>query len=81
MGRPVVATDCVGIARQILADGTLGSLVPPRRSDLMAQAMNLELDRPHDVNRLRAAADPYRRDRSEDYLTAMDRCASRLAAG
>lgn len=75
MGRPVVATTSVGLARELLAGGELGFLVPPGQPELMAEAIVRALDRTFDENRLRAAAEPFSRDRSEDYLIAIDRCA------
>jgi glycosyltransferase involved in cell wall biosynthesis len=78
VGCPVIATETVGIAREILADTELGSLVQPRQPRMMAEAIVERLDRSHDKERLRAAAQPYRLDRAGDYLLAMGRCAARL---
>jgi glycosyltransferase involved in cell wall biosynthesis len=81
VGCPVIATDSVGVAREILADPELGALVPPGRPGLMAQAISERLDRSHDKERLRGSVEPYRLDRSQDYLLAIDRCAQRLRQG
>lgn len=78
VGCPVVATDSVGVAREILVDTELGSLVHPRQPSMMAEAIVDRLGRSHNKDRLRAAAEPYRFDRSEDYLLAIGRCAARL---
>lgn len=80
MGCPVVASEAVGTAREILSQGELGSLVPPGRPRLMADAMARELDRGHDKERLRAASEPYRRDRTNDYLEAIDHSAELVRA-
>lgn len=81
VGCPVVATNPVGLAREILADPELGLLVPPAQPRLMAEAIVASLDRPHNRRRLRAAAQAFRLDRTDDYLLAIDRCAERLKVG
>lgn len=81
MGCPVIATKSVGLARELLASGDCGSLVPPGRPQLMAEAIAQSLDRTYDQDRLRAAAEPYRGDRADDYLTAIDRCVERFRRG
>jgi glycosyltransferase involved in cell wall biosynthesis len=43
-GCPVVSTDCPGGAREILADGKYGELVPPGDAAAMARAMLKILD-------------------------------------
>lgn len=81
-GRPIVATDCVGSARDLLDNGRLGQLVPPRNPSRMAEAIAHQLDRgcEHDSEPLRAAAEPYRQQRAAEYLDAMDRCVAHFAA-
>jgi glycosyltransferase involved in cell wall biosynthesis len=75
MGCPVVATQCVGSARELLQDGRLGGLVPPRNPTAMAEAMARQLDEPPDRAQLVAAAEPFRADeRAADYLSAIDTC-------
>ncbi len=79
MGCPVVATDCVGSARDLLQHGRLGRLVPPREPKAMAEAMVAELDRPVDRALLAAAAEPYRAaDQASEYLAAIDACLCRV---
>ena len=78
VGCPVVATNSVGVAREILVDSELGSLIDPSQPLMMAQAIVERLERSHDKDRLRAAAEPYRLDRSQDYLLAIGRSAARL---
>ena len=78
VGCPVVATDNVGVSREILVDTELGSLVRSGRPRVMAEAIIERLDRTHDKKRLRAAAQPYRLNRAKDYLLAISRCAARL---
>lgn len=79
MGCPVIATDSPGGAREMLSDHELGALIPPRRPRLMAEAIAEWLDRSVDRQRLWAATEPYRHDRAEDYLRAIDACAERFA--
>jgi glycosyltransferase involved in cell wall biosynthesis len=75
MGCPVVATQCVGSARELLQDGRLGGLMPPRNPAAMAEAMARQLDEPPDRAKLVAAAEPFRADeRAADYLSAIDTC-------
>lgn len=75
MGCPVVATDCVGNARDLLQGGRLGGLVPARDPVTMAAAMAAQLDRPPEAKQLIAAAEPYRSGNpAEDYLAAIDSC-------
>lgn len=75
MGCPVVATNCVGSARQLLRDGELGALVPAGDPRAMANAMAAQLDDPIDGPQLIAAAQPYRADRqAAQYLEAIDQC-------
>ena len=79
MGCPVVATDGVGSARDLLDNGRVGPLVPPRDPRAMAAAMAMQLDRPVDRETLMAAAVPYAdANQAEDYLAAIDTCLSRL---
>lgn len=79
MGCPVVATDCVGSARDLLDQGRIGALVSPRNPRAMADAMAAQLDAPIDRDRLIAAAAPYASpDRAADYLAAIDACLCKL---
>lgn len=55
-GTPVVATDCPSGPREILADGTYGSLVGVDDIDAMAAAITRTLDAPRVSTRLRARA-------------------------
>ena len=77
MGCPIVATDCVGSARDLLNDEALGILVPPRKPRIMAEAIAAQLDRAdgHQRRLLMAAAKPYRvGNRAAEYLAAIDHC-------
>lgn len=79
MGCPVVATECVGSARDLLDNGRIGSLVPHRNPPAMAAAMSTQLDAPVDRDLLTAAAAPYALvGRAADYLAAIDACLCRL---
>lgn len=55
-GCPVVSTDCVGGAREILQDGAYGPLVPVGDADALAEAILAILATPPDRARLRARA-------------------------
>lgn len=57
-GTPVLATDCGG-PREVLADGTLGPLVPVGESTALAQAMAAILATPTPAALLKAAAARY----------------------
>ena len=75
MGCPVVATNSVGTARDLLADPRLGALVPPSDPRAMAKAMAAVLDRPVNRAALVAAAKPFATGgRAADNLAAIDRC-------
>lgn len=81
IGCPIVATDCVGSARDLLTDESLGILVPPRRPKIMAEAIATQLDRNHEalVPLRRAAARPYWVEhQASEYLAAIDRCLDRF---
>jgi len=56
MGCPVVSTDCPGGAREILAGGRFGRLVPPGDEAALASAMLATLDEPRDEDVLRRRA-------------------------
>lgn len=60
LGTPVVATDCPGGIRDLLAHGELGPLVPVGDERALAAAMLDTLAAPGAPERLRQAADPYR---------------------
>ena len=79
MGCPVVATDCVGSARDLLDQGRIGLLVPHRNPSAMADAMATQLDAPIHRDLLTAAAAPYAlAGRAADYLAALDACLWRI---
>lgn len=61
LGLPLVATD-VGGAREILADGRYGRLVPPEDVDTLAAAIQAELAAPRDREKQRAAAERHSLD-------------------
>ena len=68
-GCPVIATDCPGGPREILADGTFGRLVPVGDAAAMARAILDTLEQPSDAERLRARAACFTMDRAvERYL-------------
>jgi glycosyltransferase involved in cell wall biosynthesis len=78
MGCPVVATDCPGGSRELLDQGRLGELVPPRDVQAMAAAMIAQLETPVDPQPLMAAVTSYAEEgRAEDYLAAIDACVAR----
>lgn len=79
MGCPVVATDRVGTARELLGDPRLGTLVPAANPKRMAEAIARWLDGPRDPQLLRAAAAPFTIDRTNDYLAAIDSAVERMA--
>ena len=69
LGRPVVATDCPGGSREILADGAFGTLVPVRDPMAMASAILRALDTPADRQRLRAGASRFAEEgKAEAYI-------------
>lgn len=75
MGCPVVATNSVGTARELLGDGRLGALVAPRDPRGMAAAMTRQLDHPASPADLTAAAAPYCVEKqAAEYLAAIDEC-------
>jgi len=81
MGCPVVATSSVGSARDLLEDGGIGRLVPPRDPRRMARAMIEELRTRRDSDLLKAAVAPYSSEgRAADYLAAIDGCVADVAA-
>jgi glycosyltransferase involved in cell wall biosynthesis len=81
MGVPVVATDCIGSALDLLADERLGRLVPPRKPRLMAEAILEELHTRRDPAMLKAAVAAYGSgDRAAEYLEAIDACVARFGA-
>ncbi len=74
MARAVVATDCGG-NRELVIDGEVGLLVPPRNADALAGALARLLDDPALRHRLGTAA----RQRVVDHFTT-ERRISRLEA-
>jgi glycosyltransferase involved in cell wall biosynthesis len=58
-GTPVVATDCPGGPREVLADGKYGSLVPVEDPVHMASAIAETLDNPVDSKVLKARAEDF----------------------
>jgi glycosyltransferase involved in cell wall biosynthesis len=72
-GCPVVATDCLGGAREALDGGRLGILVPVRDIAAMARAMRRQLDHPPDPHVLAAGAARFLPDgKAEQYLRLFD---------
>ena len=72
VGTPVVATDCPGGPREVLADGTFGALVPLQDPQALAQAIAETLDNPLPPERLREAARPFEIEAATDaYLREM----------
>lgn len=69
-GCPVVATDCPGGTREILADGEYGRLVPVGDVDALADAMAQTLDHPPPAERLHARAADFSLERSVDAYEA-----------
>lgn len=83
LGCHVVATDCVGSARYLLADEHLGALVPPRQPRIMAAAMAAQLDRARERPRRPNAALSERygvEQRAREYLDTIDECVERFRA-
>lgn len=83
IGCPIVATNCVGSARDLLDNGRLGILVPPRDPRQMAEAIAAQIDgaSEHQPDRLRAVAEPYTLgDRADEYLRAMEIAGAHFAA-
>jgi len=77
-GCPVVATDCPGGTREILADGEYGRLVPVGDVDALAHAMAQTLDDPPPAERLHARAADFSLDRSVDaYEAEIERLCTR----
>jgi glycosyltransferase involved in cell wall biosynthesis len=70
-GTPVVSTDCGGGAREILAEGRYGPLVPVGDDRVMAEAMRAILDDPPDSDRLRQAVSEYTLEKSADRYRAL----------
>jgi glycosyltransferase involved in cell wall biosynthesis len=72
-GCPVVSTDCPGGSREILADGQYGTLVGIGDATGMAQAIQIELDRPRPRETLLARAAEFSVERGvELYLQLLD---------
>jgi glycosyltransferase involved in cell wall biosynthesis len=72
VGTPVVATDCPGGPREVLADGKYGALVPTRDPGALADAILTTLDDPLPPDMLREAARPFEIEASTDaYLIQM----------
>lgn len=70
-GTPVVATDCPGGTRELLQDGALGPLVGIDDDVALSEAILHRLDQPRDAERLRAAVESHRVERSSQaYLRA-----------
>ena len=81
MGVPVVATSCVGSARDLLADERLGRLVPPRKPAVMANAIMEELRTRRDAADLRDGVAPYvAGDQAAEYLALIDSCVSEFGS-
>jgi glycosyltransferase involved in cell wall biosynthesis len=81
IGCPVVATSSVGSARDLLEDGRIGRLVPPRDPRRLARAMIEELGTRRDRDLLEATVAPYAsKGRAADYLAAIDGCVANVAA-
>lgn len=71
-GTPVVATDCPVGPAEILQDGEVGPLVPVGDEAALETAIERILDDRPDPETLRAAAEPFRADRSaQRYLAAL----------
>jgi glycosyltransferase involved in cell wall biosynthesis len=71
-GTPVAATDSPGGARELLAGGELGALVPVGDDASLADALGAALGRPRDAQRRRAAARRYEIEAATtDYLAVM----------
>lgn len=71
-GCPTVSTDCPCGAREVLADGRHGLLVPVRDEVALAQAMRRALDAPPDAEALKARARAFDVDRAATaYLDAL----------
>lgn len=71
-GTPVVATDCPGGSRELLQDGAIGQLVPVGDVAALTVALARVLSEPKQVERNRAAAEPYEIERATSaYLAAM----------
>jgi len=72
LGVPSVSTDCPGGAKEILADGKFGPLVPVGDHAALFEAMKATLDNPLPKDVLLAGAEPFRADRcAQAYLRAM----------
>jgi dTDP-4-amino-4,6-dideoxygalactose transaminase/glycosyltransferase involved in cell wall biosynthesis len=68
-GTPVVSTDCLSGPREILKDGTFGTLVPVQDSDALAVAIVDSLGRDHDRAALVRRADDFStREAADKYL-------------
>ena len=79
-GTPVVATNCPGGPREILADGKYGSLVPIDDVRAMAEAISSAINTPAAAEDLLQAAERFRADRiAGQYLEAfgLDRYTAR----
>jgi glycosyltransferase involved in cell wall biosynthesis len=59
LGRPVVSTDCPHGPREILEGGALGGLTPVGDDAALAEAICATLERPIDMERLRARAEDF----------------------
>lgn len=84
LGRPVVATDCPGGVRDLLADGRLGPLVPVGDAPALARAMAAVLAAPPPAAALIDAAAPYRIETAAraylDFFAALPGCGVRDVA-
>lgn len=75
LGRPVVATDCPGGARDALQNGRLGPLVPVGDDAALAEAIEHVLDNPPDPMQLAAGAARFTHaGKAEQYLALFDAC-------
>lgn len=81
VGTPVVSTDCPSGPREVLADESLGRLVPVGDDQALARAMAATLDDPPESERLIRSADRFTIQASVDaYSSLIDDLRVKLAA-